>query len=98
MYATRIMTTYLCVPKSLDFRLKLGINNLAIPIKFTRQTGGLRGGRGVPDVPVPGVLLEGRDDAVEIGQLVQLRDVVPRPIHQPLGTRVVHLVVSVHNL
>ena len=65
---------------------------------YTRQPGGLWRGGGVPDVPVAGVLLEGGDDAVEVGQLVQLRDVVPGTVRQPEAAGVVHLVVSVHHL
>ena len=65
---------------------------------FTGQAGGLWRGGSVPDVPVAGVLLKGGDDAVEVGQLIQLCDVVPRTVRQPASARVVHLVVFVHHL
>lgn len=55
-------------------------------------------GRCVPDVPVPRVLLEGGDDPVEVGQFLQLGDVIPGHVSQPARAGVVHLVLSVQHL
>lgn len=54
-------------------------------------------GCGVPVVPVPGVLFKGGDESVEIGQLLQFGDVVPREVQQPRTARVVHLVLAIQD-
>lgn len=51
-----------------------------------------------PQVPVSWVLLEGHGDALEVGELGQLGDVVPAGVRQPSGTGVVHLLVLVQDL
>ena len=51
----------------------------------------------IPDVPVTRVLLKRHDDAVKVGQLVQLGDVVPGRLRQPRA-RIVHLIVFVQHL
>lgn len=65
---------------------------------LTWQSRVLRFGTGVPEVPVSRVLLKGSDNAVEVGEFVQLCDVVPRRVCQPCGAWVVHLVLSVQHL
>lgn len=53
---------------------------------------------GVPDIPVPGVLLKRSDDAVEVDELIQLCDVIPGSVGQPTCARVIHLILSVDHL
>ena len=58
----------------------------------------LRLGAGEPQIPVPGLLLEGGHDATEAGKAVQLRDVVPVRVTQPATARIVHLTLLVQHL
>lgn len=51
-----------------------------------------------PQVPVSWVLLKRHGDALEVGELGQLGDVVPAGVGQPGGTGVVHLLVLVQDL
>lgn len=64
----------------------------------TWQHGLLRGGAGIPQVPVTRVLLEGVHEPVEVGQFVQLCDVVPVGVGEPARTRVIHLALAIQDL
>ena len=52
----------------------------------------------LPYIPVARVLFKRGDDAVEVSELVQLRDVIPGDVRQPARARVVHLILMVHDL
>lgn len=58
----------------------------------------LRGSIGIPQVPVTRVLLKGVHESVEVGQFVQLCDVIPVGICKPASTRVVHLALPIQDL
>lgn len=58
----------------------------------------LRGGVGVPQVPVTRILFKGVHEPVEVGQFVQLCDVIPVGICKPAGTGVIHLALAIQDL
>lgn len=53
---------------------------------------------GIPDIPVARILLEWRDDTMEVGKFIQLGDVIPGSVAEPSGTRIIHLIFLIKNL
>ena len=55
-------------------------------------------GEDLPLAPLARGALEGGDDVLEVGQLVELRQVVPGRLRDPVGARVRGLLVLVEDL
>jgi hypothetical protein len=49
-------------------------------------------------VPVPRILLKGVHKSVEVGQFVQLSDIIPVGVCKPTSTWVIHLALPIQDL